>query len=390
MEKVVPRILFVDDETSILNSLKRLFRREPYEIEFASNGEEALEVFRRLRPSVVVSDQRMPKMSGIELLSKVKALDEHTVRIILTGFTDMKVAEDAINQGEVYRFVTKPWNDDDLKAAVAAGVDRYRLVHENQRLVAELKSLNVNLEEKVAERTRELRQRQAELVQSEKLAGLGMLAGGVAHEINNPLGGILALSQILLQEIKDPSQREDLRQVEEAALRCKRIVRDLLDFSRSSQSEDHQETQLGQLFDKAISLVLLQSKGKKISVHRNFDEELPSVCVNPNRVQQVLLNLLANAVQAVDERQGEIVVSTERQNGFVVATVEDNGPGIPGDVRDRIFDPFFTTKPQGEGTGLGLSVSYGIIQDHGGKIEVNCPSKGAQFKVFLPLGKEGN
>lgn len=385
-----PRILFVDDERPILNAMRRLFRKEPYEMEFASSGEEGLELIQEFRPTVIVSDQRMPGMSGIEFLSRVKELDPDTVRIILTGYTDLKVAEDAINQGEVYRFITKPWNDDDLRAAIASASERHRLRKENERLVQELQVLNASLEEKVRERTRELELRQAELVQSEKLAGLGMLAGGVAHELNNPLGGILALVQLLRRDDTGPESkewREDLEQIEDAAKRCKRIVRDLLEFARTSSGEDREEVQIEDLFDKALNLVRLQSKRKAsaVQVDRNFEEGIPAVQVNPNRIQQVLLNLLSNALHAVPAEGGHIVLETKTRDGFLVASVADDGPGIPDDIRDRIFDPFFTTKPPGQGTGLGLSVSYGIIQEHGGRIELDSSDSGTTFRVLLPL-----
>lgn len=393
------RVLFVDDEKPILNAMRRLFRREPYEMEFAPDAETALKVVEDFHPAVVVSDQRMPGMSGIDLLSRVKEFEPDTVRIVLTGYTDLRVAEDAINRGEVYRFITKPWNDDDLRSAVASGVERYQLKKENEDLLKQLKELNSSLEEKVAERTRELEQRQAELVQSEKLAAVGMLAGGVAHEINNPLGGILALTQILRREAEGGTQAasqpavwsdtapEDLRQIEEAALRCKRIVSDLLDFSRSSKAEERQEVYVEDLFEKALSLAQLQDKRHHVTVERSFEDGVPGVRVNANRIQQVLLNLLSNAFYAAHEASGDdaaVTLRTSAENGYVVASVEDNGPGVPDKYTARVFDPFFTTKTPGQGTGLGLSVSYGIVQEHGGRIEVENTSRGARFRVYLP------
>src|SRR6476660_5253216 len=128
------RILFVDDEPAILNAVKPLFRREPYEIETAPDGKTGIEVFRRFRPAVVVSDHRMPGMTGVEFLAKIRAIDPESVRIILTGCTDLPAAESAINEGEVWRFLTKPWNDEDLRATVAGAIERHRLVDENRIL----------------------------------------------------------------------------------------------------------------------------------------------------------------------------------------------------------------------------------------------------------------
>lgn len=355
---VLPRILFVDDEIGILSALKRVFRREAYEIETASDGESALEVFRRFRPSVVVSDYRMPGMSGVELLTTVRAIDPEAVRVILTGCTDLPAAEAAINQGEVWRFITKPWAETEIRETIATACERYRLVAENRVLL-------------------------------DKLAAIGLLAGGVAHELNNPIGGILAYAQILRKDVGgDAAVLSDLKAIEDAAHRAKRIVSDLLDFARSSRSADRKPVSLTEIAEKAVALSRFQLRD--ISVELDAGDPGP-VLADANRLQQVVLNLLSNALDAVAQARreglsaGRVTVRTWRAGGDACLSVSDDGPGVPESVREKVFDAFFTTKEPGKGTGLGLAVSTGIVRDHGGHIGLrSSPGGGATFVVTIP------
>lgn len=358
MVTTVPRILFVDDEPAILNAVKRLLRRDRYEVETAPDGERGLEVFRRFRPSVVVSDHRMPGMSGVEFLVEARKIDPEPVRVILTGCTDLPSAEAAINEGEVWRFLTKPWNDEDLRATIASASERFRLVTEN-RLMAD------------------------------KLSSIGLLAGGVAHELNNPIGGILAFSQMMQKDFAAGSQTvADLKQIEDAAHRAKRIVADLLDFARTSRAATQSVMSLAESAEKAIMLARFQVRGPGIEIETSADSDLSPVFADPNRIEQVALNLLSNAIQALGKHRdgrGTIRVRTFAENGSVCLSVSDDGPGIPADVQQRVFDAFYTTKAAGEGTGLGLTISLGIVRDCGGTIDLQSePGKGTTFTIKLP------
>ena len=352
------RILFVDDEPGILTALKRVFRKDAYEIETANDGESGIEAFRRFRPSVVVSDMRMPGMTGVEFLAKVRAIDPEVVRVMLTGCTDLPAAEAAINQGEVWRFLTKPWNEEDLRATVASAVERYRLVGENRVLL-------------------------------DKLAAIGLLAGGVAHELNNPIGGILAYTQLLERDAPEGSTlREDLKSIEDAALRAKRIVADLLDFARSSKAMDKRAVTLRSVAEKAVSLSRFQLKD--VAVEFEAEDESP-VLGDENRLQQVVLNLLSNALDAVVQARregrssGHVVVRTFKRGGEACLSVSDDGIGISEAARTKIFDAFFTTKEPGKGTGLGLAVSTGIVRDHGGRLSLeSAAGEGATFVMSIP------
>lgn len=226
-----------------------------------------------------------------------------------------------------------------------------------------------------------------QLLQSEKMAAIGMLAGGVAHEINNPLGGVLAFAQLVMRDLpSDHAVQPDLKEIEEAALRCKRIVQDLLDFSRQNKEDVMGPVSINDVMQKLFPLIQVQARTSHIEMIYNFAKELPSIRGSFHRLQQVFLNLVTNAFHAMPQG-GKLTVKTydDKIKKEVVAEVIDTGVGINPDYMDKIFDPYFTTKKQGEGTGLGLSITYGIVRDHGGNIEVkNNRDRGVTFTLSFP------
>lgn len=235
----------------------------------------------------------------------------------------------------------------------------------------------------------EERRLQLEVIQTEKMAAIGILAGGVAHEINNPLGGILAFTQLLLKDSRDQKNEEltaDLKEIENAAIRCKKIVSDLLDFSRMSKDKEYAPVDVNKLIQNVIPFIRSEIKSLNVDLEMEVQEDIPKVQGIANRLQQVFLNLMTNACHAMP-KGGKLKLTTgvTRDRKRVVVRVRDTGEGIPGDIQDRIFDPFFTTKMPGKGTGLGLSISYRIIREHGGTIEVDSnEGRGATFTILLP------
>ena len=224
-----------------------------------------------------------------------------------------------------------------------------------------------------------------QLRRSEKLASLGTLAAGVAHEINNPLTGILLFASILNSDKRlDPALLPDVARVISETERCAGIVKNLLEFSRES-SPEKEVIALEAILDEEITFFHNQPDFKAIVIRKNFVSDLPLVAVDPNQIRQVLLNLIINAGHAMPNG-GELEISTYRSadGKYVCAAIKDTGDGIPEENLARIFDPFFTTKS--EGTGLGLSISYGIIENNGGKIEVQSRlGEGTTFTVMLPV-----
>ncbi len=226
-----------------------------------------------------------------------------------------------------------------------------------------------------------------QLLQADKLASIGQLAAGIAHEINNPLSMILGYTQLLLRDEKEATQQyADLRIIEKHTRTCKTIVEDLLSFARSTQTRQevgHVHTAL----DEVLSVVQHHFELDGIKIEKDFDSKIPKMILDEEKIKQVFMNLIMNAKQAIGKK-GSILLKTHYDQALsqVSIQVADTGTGIPPEHLSRIFDPFFTTKPTGEGTGLGLSVSYGIVKDHDGEILVRSePDQGSVFTVILPV-----
>jgi signal transduction histidine kinase len=226
-----------------------------------------------------------------------------------------------------------------------------------------------------------LEESQRQLIQSEKLASLGQLAAGIAHEINNPLTNISNNAQMLQQEVGGRAAKR-LKVIEENIDKASRIVRNLLDFSRAP--EFHPEfIDITLLLEK--SLEFMEHDLKRIEVVKRFSKNLPEVLVDPLQIQQVFVNLITNACQAMPNG-GRLTLTTDSTDKTVEVRISDTGEGIPKEHMDKIFDPFFTTRKVGKGTGLGLSISYRIIDRHGGRIKVESEvGKGSTFIIELPV-----
>jgi len=226
---------------------------------------------------------------------------------------------------------------------------------------------------------------------SDRLESLGRLSAGLAHEINNPLGLILGYTQLMLKEAK-PGDRfhEDLKMVEKHARNCKIIVEDLLRFSGAVKTSKTL-SDLNELVKEAVSVVQSRFGTKKLLIVKKLARSLPGASVDREKIKQVFVNILTNAGQAL-EGKGKITVSTscDERGGRIVVCISDTGSGIAPEIIEKVFDPFFTTRSTGRGRGLGLAVSYGIIRNHGGEINVKSPSgKGSTFTVLLPFCKAG-
>ncbi len=234
----------------------------------------------------------------------------------------------------------------------------------------------------------EQKQLQSELLQSERLAAVGKLAAGVAHEINNPLTGILTFAESLLLEAEeDDPAREDYEVIIRETMRCRRIVRDLLDYARLEKPK-RELSDLNRLVERSVSMVEKQADFHDVKIERDFLIALPEVSVDPNQIQQVILNLVINAKDAM-KKVGTISLKTgvDESGNKVTLEISDDGPGIPPRDRKRIFEPFYTTKGA-EGNGLGLPVVLNIIEQHGGKVSVDeSEMGGALFRITLPSAK---
>ena len=252
----------------------------------------------------------------------------------------------------------------------------------------ELEEAARTLEDKVRARTDELARMQARMAQSERLASIGVLAAGVAHEINNPLGGILALTALTLEAMPDgDARRDNLEEVVRQARRCGEIVKHLLEFSRQHRVAP-EAVDVNRLVEKTLALLERQSIFLNVRVERDLAPGLSPILGDASQLQQVLVNVLMNAVPAMAEH-GTLILRTRERGGEVLLDCTDTGCGISRAQIDHIFDPFFTTKESGQGTGLGLSIAYGIVSRHGGTIEVESEvGRGTTFTLRLPAMAE--
>jgi signal transduction histidine kinase len=283
-------------------------------------------------------------------------------------------------------------HDLDLMTAVSAQV---ALALQNAQAFETIKELNQGLEEKVRERTselthayQELSETQTQLLEAEKLATIGTLAGGVAHEINNPLGAILTNAQLLLMDIEDEEQRDSLSLIEEGAKRCQQIVSALLRYSREAKNT-HESVEIRDLVDEALNLFEPQITEANIRILTDLTF-VPSIMGDPVELRQVLAHLFFNAIDAIKDRYagtgGCLQVRLARSLAGVELSIQDDGVGMAPDVIKRVYDPFFTTKKVGSGQGLGLAVCLKIVEKHHGKISAHSqPGQGATFTVILPV-----
>jgi signal transduction histidine kinase len=224
-----------------------------------------------------------------------------------------------------------------------------------------------------------------QLREADKLSSIGLLAAGVAHEVNTPLAGISSYTQMLLAECSDHDPRRSiLEKIRRQTLRASDIVNNLLNFSRTGNST-FAPVDLATILDDTIQLLETHLRGTAIEIHKDYGGQLPPVWGHASKLQQVFMNLMLNARDAMPHG-GVLTITTAVQGNAVTIEVSDTGIGIPAEIIHRIYDPFFTTKEVGHGTGLGLAVSYGIVQEHGGHVFVeSAPGQGTTFRVKLPV-----
>ena len=231
---------------------------------------------------------------------------------------------------------------------------------------------------------------QGQLIQSEKMSAIGQLIAGVAHDLNNPLASVVGFADYLVESERNapPQLREPLRAIQQEAERAASIVRNLLTFARK-QERRRRSQQIGPILEATVLLLRNQLMACKVESHLEIDSDLPDVTLDANQIQQVFVNVINNAAQAVQAsgKLGNVWVRATRWLDGVAVTVEDDGPGIPDTIAAKVFEPFFTTKAEGQGTGLGLSICHGIVTEHGGRITLaRRPQGGAAFRVELPGG----
>jgi signal transduction histidine kinase len=370
-------ILYVDDDAANLTVLQAACADE-FNVITAESAETAIEIMRQHEIAVLLVDQRMPGMSGVELFEATREHYPDTVRILITAYSDLTDAINAINRGQVRGYLRKPWDPVHLKATLREGLE----VYETRRKVREL---------------------ERRLLETERVYSLGVVAASVAHELRTPLTALLAsldLAAMRVNTLADElragraagaGEPDSARLAREQIERAKQAVGQITEITSgielSHRRRDEERTadmkEVANLTLRCVRAELLKRAQIQVDI-----EPGPPVQGSPNKLGQVVMNLLINALQALPDRpRGQNVVSLRLRSSpeYVRLEVEDNGSGIPADVLGKIFDPFFTTKAHG-GTGLGLAISKQIIEEVHGRIAVDSEvGRGTRFSVELPV-----
>lgn len=409
------RILIVDDEEPV-RGLYATYLGETYSCETAADAQEALEILARERFALVLTDMQMPGLGGTELLRRIVERYPDTAVIMISGIDRTQRVIDAMRVG-ASDYLLKPCDLDVLSVCVERALEHRMLLRNARRYKLELETRNVELAHQKAEMVR----LQAQILHAEKMASLGLLAAGVAHELNNPAGFIVGNVQLMQEYIEHlkryltacggavlPSNGDAemelmkeqfdcphivselesiLADCQLGAERIRDVVQNLRLFSRLDEAEI-KRVDLNQGLEATLRLLSTYYKRGNIELQRDYGD-LPPVNCYAAQLNQVWMNLLLNAAQAIGNQPGIVRIMTRCKDSIVTVSINDTGPGIIPENLKRIFDPFFTTKPVGEGTGLGLSISHSIIEKHRGSIKVdNLPGEGTTFTITLPVDAE--
>ncbi|MCB9746407.1 MAG: response regulator [Alphaproteobacteria bacterium] len=378
-------LVIVDDEPVILQILTAVFEDAPYRLSTCATGQEALRLMRTEGVDVLLTDKNLPDVNGLELLRFAKEVNELAEVIIITGYASLETALTALEL-DAFDYVLKPLNNVfDIRKKVQRAVEKQAITAENRRLVDDLQRKNRELSAALEE-TRRL---QDELIQSEKLAGIGTLAAGIAHEVSSPLFGIMGLAEAIAEEEDIALCHEYAGEIVEYSRNIRDIVVELSSYSRASSSEYLTTVELAKVVEDAARLVERSAGCDGVEV---LIEVQPASYLNArtSELQQVFVNLIKNAVEAVHDRHGDqggrVEVRAWREAGRLVATVSDNGSGIPEDRLSMVFDPFYTTKAPGKGTGLGLNIVYRIVTKYRGQVQAKSEvGEGTLFTLSFPV-----
>lgn len=372
------KILIIDDEKIIRERIRKLLTMDGYEVQTAEDGPSGLELFKTFVPNIVITDIRMPNMDGMEVLRQIKEKSPPTDVILITGHGDMTSTIEALRIG-AFDYINKPVDYDELTISIKRNMDLQAVKRDRERL-------------------------QTELFQSAKLASVGTLTSGIAHELNNPLTVIIAYVEetlILLQNPEIPEINENkikeittnLNMIAKSSTRIQGIVKHMLAYARQTKPADWRPIDLNELIKNAFSFLERRYGHLNITTSFNFDPELPHSPGDPGQLESVFVNLLGNTADAfqtiTDKREKFVNVSSAKHSkDTILITYEDNAGGMNEETLQRLFDPFFTTKEVGKGTGLGMFVVLGIVQAHKGTISAESKlGKGTKFTIVLPAAR---
>lgn len=387
------RILVVDDETIILQLATMVLTSRGFEVLTAQTGQDCLEIVERESPALVLLDYMMPVMDGMTTLRQLRQKHPDTYVIMLTGKGSEQIAVDVMKAGAA-DYILKPFKNQDLIERIEnvlrirrIEIHNRELREERERLLSEIESWNLELERRVAEKTRELELAHAEILQAEKLAALGHVSAGMAHEIRNPLNAIGLFAQILKPVLAHDAEKAGyvdklLHEVD----RIDGILSKLLDASKGPKVT-LEPVCLVDTIDRILESFGEQLKAGHVMVEKHYEDVPPPMMADGGEIEQIFNNLFANSLYEM-QHGGVLGVRVRCDGNKVIVEVSDTGGGIPRENLSKIFDPFFTTKTKG--TGFGLSVVLRIVKSYHGHINVRSTAgEGTVFNLEFPLVGQG-
>ncbi len=391
-------LLLVDDENAITRALRRLFRKEGYRILTAQSGAEGLERLAQSKNpvSLIISDQRMPQMNGARFLEATKEIYPEAIRYLLTGYSEMDPLIQAVNKGEIDRYLTKPWNDEDLLLQVRQSLQHYELISENRRLSAltiqqnkELSEINHHLEKKVEQRTQQY-------LKIRSQAEIGKYASEIVHNLNNPLHA-LGISLSLLEKFIASQQNKDMDKINKtmalankSAEDLQQIISGILLHARDERKFQNHTIDINTIIQQELRFFGLNPEFKhRIEKRICLKDNLNPIMGNASQIKQIVDNLIRNAIDAMENSATKVLtIKTASINEAIEIEIGDTGQGISKNNLPYIFSSDFSTKPIGKGTGLGLASVKTMVESYGGKIMVcSQEERGTTFTVQIPTQK---
>jgi signal transduction histidine kinase len=374
----LPQVLVIDDEMGPRESLRMLLK-PIYQVHTADSVEIGLKLLNEKKPDAIVMDIRMPGMTGIEGLRRIRQIDPHLSVIMLTGFGALETAKEALRLG-ANDYISKPFDAREMREVISRNVERTRLHRTSESAAGEIKELNNRLLQ--------------ELAQKERLASLGQASAEFVHDIGNPLTIVWGYVQLLAKKLEESEATDDPNAVSsnkelEIIEQNVRLCRDLLTMWQSYGSVEatpHKLISISDIVREVVAGVGAMAKETPVELKCDVTEDPCSLMGDAVQITRAIQNVIINAIQASGDREGTVEVSCIRKDFYVDVRIADTGQGISPEQIARIFDPYFTTKQGKSGTGLGLFITRKVVDDHNGSIKVDStPGIGTTITIRLPL-----
>jgi signal transduction histidine kinase len=383
------KILIVDDERMILELTSMVLNSRGFDVSVVDNAQDSYDIIEKEQPAIVLLDYMMPKVNGLEALKEIRRRFPETYVIMFTGKGSEEVAVELMKAG-ASDYILKPFSNANLIERIEK-VTRIRsielhnkeLVQEQERLINEIERWNQELEQRVEEKSLELEGAHREVLLTEKLAALGHLSAGMAHEIRNPLNSISLFAQVLSSSAEnDPDVQSYSSKIISEVERIDEILVKLLSTSKRSQFQ-LRTVHIDDVLNQVLETFADQIQAQGVVLEKTLPQKIPSILADSDELSQIFSNLFSNALFEM-KNGGTLKVRLEHDNKEAHVTISDTGGGIPEEHQSKIFDPFFTTKEKG--TGFGLSVVLRIVKTYSGRISVvSNPEDGTTFQIWLPL-----